>query len=147
MDQADKVLRDSRDMDRCHIDPTRRFMTLELYDGVVTVVPFEQPSTKRVKRESASASKVGSLGEPTQVRIEELVTRSSAFVQTEPDDKSNPRLAILWEDNQEVPQLKIRELKYYPGDSPSAEIDTVAETAKGTRHGASSHPHSNLTTT
>ena len=147
MDQADKVLRDSRDMDRCHIDPTRRFMTLELYDGVVTVIPFEQPSTKRVKRDSASPSRVGSLGEPTQVRIEELVTRSSALVQTEPDDKSNPRLAILWEDNQEVPQLKIRELKYYPGDSPSAELDTVAELRKELDMGVShlipiSAPHS-----
>ena len=130
VDQADKVLRDSRDMDRCHIDPTRRFMSLELYDGVVTVVPIEQTSTKRVKRESASGSRLGNLGEPTQVRIEELVTRSSAFVQTEPEDKGNPRLAILWEDNQEVPQLKIRELKYFSGDSPSAELETVAELRK-----------------
>ena len=130
VDQADKVLRDSREMDRCHIDPTRRFMTLELYDGVVTVVPFEQPSNKRIKRESTATSKVGNLAEPVQVRIEELVTRSSAFVQTEPDDKSNPRLAVLWEDNQEVPQLKIRELKYYSGDSPSAELETVAELRK-----------------
>ena len=137
VDQADKVLRDSRDMDRCHIDPTRRFMTLELYDGVVTIVPFEQPSNKRVKRESAPVSRVGNLGEPVQVRIEELLTRSSAFVQTEPDDKSNPRLAILWEDNQEAPQLKIRELKYYSGDSPSAELETVAELRKPLDHGVS----------
>ena len=131
VDQADKVLRDSRDMDRCHVDPTRRFMTLELYDGVVTVIPFEQPSNsnKRVKRES-SASEIGSLAEPMQVRIEELVTRSSAFAQTDSDDKSNPQLAILWEDNQEIPQLKIRELKYYSGDSPSAELETVAELRK-----------------
>lgn len=130
VDQADKVLRDSRDMDRCRIDPTRRFLTLELYDGVVTVVPIEQPSNKRVKRESSSVSRVGSLGEPVQVRIEELVTRSSAFVMTEPEDKSNPRLAILWEDNQEVPQLKVREISYYPGDSPSADLETVAELRK-----------------
>jgi DNA damage-binding protein 1 len=127
VDQADKVLRDSRDMDRCHVDSTRRFVTLELYDGVVTVVPIEQPSNKRVKRESTSSSRVGRLGEPVQVRIEELVTRSSAFVQTEPDDKSNPQLAILWEDNQETPQLKVRELSYFAGDNPSAELDTVAE--------------------
>jgi DNA damage-binding protein 1 len=51
VDQADKVLRDSRDMDRCHIDPTSRFLTLELYDGVVTVVPIEQPSESQYRFE------------------------------------------------------------------------------------------------
>lgn len=127
VDQADKVLRDSRDMDRCHIDPSRQFLTLELYDGVVTVVPIETPSNKRVKRDSASAERPGSLGEPVQVRVEELVTRSSAFVQTDVDDTSKPRLAILWEDNQEVPQLKIRELRYSGGENPSAELVAVAE--------------------
>ncbi|KIW12838.1 hypothetical protein PV08_08025 [Exophiala spinifera] len=127
VDLADKVLRDSRELDRCHIDPTGRFMTLELYDGVVTVLPFVQPSTKRVKRESASNT-VGRLGEPVQVRIEELLTRSSAFLETDPDSKENPKLAILWEDNQENPQLKIRELKYYPGgEQATADLETVAE--------------------
>jgi len=128
VDQADKALRDSREADRCHIDPSRRYMTLELYDGVVTVVPIVQPSHKRVKREISSASEVGSLGEPVQVRIEELLTRSSAFLDVDPDSNQNPRLAILWEDNLEIPQLKLRELKYFPGgEQASAKLETVAE--------------------
>ena len=133
VDQADKVLRDSRESDRCHIDPSRRYMTLELYDGVVTVVPIIQPRRKPSSsgRESASMGcEAGTLGDPIPVRIEELTTRSSAFVQTAPGSKEKPRLALLWEDNLDVPQLKIRELTYIPGaagDAPSVDMKTVAE--------------------
>ncbi|KAL2444016.1 DNA damage-binding protein 1a [Exophiala dermatitidis] len=128
VDLADNVLRNSKEVDRCHIDPTGRYMTLELYDGVISVLPFVQPSNKRVKRETTTNSPVGSLGEPVQVRVEELLTRSSAFLETDPDTKENPKLAILWEDNLENPQLKLRELKYYPGgDQATAELETVAE--------------------
>ena len=127
-DQSDKVLRDSRETDRCHIDPTRRFMTLEIYDGVVTIVPIKQAavkSNKRQKRNSISPDEVGTLGEPVQVRIEELSTRSSAYLQTETD---NPQLALLWEDNQETPQLKLRELRLQgSGEQATAELVTVAE--------------------
>jgi DNA damage-binding protein 1 len=133
VDQADKVLRDSRESDRCHIDPSRRYMTLELYDGVVTVVPIIQPRRKSSSsgRESASMGcEAGTLGDPMPVRIEELTTRSSAFVQTAPGSKEKPRLALLWEDNLDIPQLKIRELTYIPGaagDAPSVDMKTVAE--------------------
>lgn len=128
VDLADKVLRDSRENDRCHIDPTRRFMTLELYDGVVSILPFVQPSNKRQTRDHGSTPPVGSLGEPVQVRIEELLTRSSAFMDAEPGSKDKPQLAILWEDNSENPQLKLRQLTHLPtGDQPTAELETVAE--------------------
>jgi DNA damage-binding protein 1 len=144
VDQADKVLRDSREMDRCHIDPSGRYMTLELYDGTVTVVPIggkkeERGAVgKRVKRESTTSRSSMSvdgeqggqsgLGEPVQVRIEELRTRSSCFMEQE--GKSTPKLAILWEDNDDKPQLKVRELKYYPsvsGDAASVELETIYE--------------------
>ncbi|KAJ9612872.1 hypothetical protein H2200_002813 [Cladophialophora chaetospira] len=128
VDLADKVLRSSQEVDRCHVDPTRRYMTLELYDGVVSVLPFVQPSNKRVKRESSAGTASGTLGEPVQVRVEEILTRSSAFLETEPDSKDDPKLAILWEDNLENPQLVLRELKYRAGgDQSSAELERVAE--------------------
>jgi DNA damage-binding protein 1 len=133
LDQADKVLRDSQEADRCHIDPSRRFMTLELYDGVVTVVPLQQATDRGpgAKRQSiAKQEQKGVLGYPVQVRIEELAIRSSAFLQIDSSSKARPRLAILWEDNADIPQLKIRELEYYPdaaGDQASAELKTVAE--------------------
>lgn len=133
LDQADKVLRDSREADRCHVDPSRRFMTLELYDGAVTVIPLNQathrgPNAKR--RSLAKQEDKGILGYPVQVRIEELAIRSSAFVDIDSVSKSKPRLAILWEDNTDVPQLKILELEYFPdaaGDQASAELKTTAE--------------------
>jgi DNA damage-binding protein 1 len=133
LDQADKVLRDSREADRCHVDPSKRFMTLELFDGVVTVVPLQQATDRgpSAKRQSTTKQEDrGLLGYPVQVRIEELATRSSAFVEVDPSSKVKPRLAILWEDNADVPQLKIRELEYFPdaaGDQASAEFKTVAE--------------------
>lgn len=128
VDVADKQLRDTKEMDRCRIDPSRRYMTLEIYDGVITVVPIvqSQQGTKKVKLDKAA----GSLGEPVQVRTEEMLTRDSAFVRTKQDSRQNPRLAVLWEDNLDKPQLKIREIKYYPdgaGDPASAQMDTVAE--------------------
>ncbi|RMD43799.1 hypothetical protein DV735_g1361, partial [Chaetothyriales sp. CBS 134920] len=98
VDQADKVLRSSREMDRANFDPSGRFITLELYDGVVTV------------------------------RIDELLVRSSAFVQTEPESTAPPRLALLWEDNHDEPQLKVRELRYTAAaDPPTASLLPVAE--------------------
>ena len=103
-------------------------MSLELYDGVITVVPIiqSQQGNKKIKTEKA----VGKLGEPVQARIEEMMTRDSAFLNVPPQDRHNPKLAILWEDNSEIPQLKIRELKYYPegaGDPASVDVKTVAE--------------------
>lgn len=133
LDQADKVLRDSREADRCHVDPTKRFMTLELYDGVVTVVPFQQATNRGASAKRQVIPKQedrGILGYPVQVRIEELATRSSAFLHVDSSSRAKPRLAILWEDNADIPQLKIRELEYFPdaaGDQASAELKTIAE--------------------
>lgn len=133
LDQADKVLRDSQEADRCHVDPSRRFMTLELYDGVVTVIPLQQATDRgpSAKRQSiAKQEDRGILGSPVQVRIEELAIRSSAFLDVDSSSKTKPRLALLWEDNADIPQLKIRELEYFPdaaGDQASAELKTIAE--------------------
>jgi DNA damage-binding protein 1 len=103
-------------------------MTLELFDGVVTVIPLTEEAIPSKKgKKSAATQRTNTLGEPSQVRIEELQTRASAFLQTPADATANPRLAILWEDNDENPQLKLRELKYTDGESPNCELDTVAE--------------------
>jgi DNA damage-binding protein 1 len=133
VDLADKVMRSSQEVDRVHIDPTGRFMTLEIYDGVVSVVPFMQEpektnSNKRVKRDPVAIERIGTLGEPVQVRVEELLTRSSAFAAQDPDSKDEPKLAILWEDNLENPQLVLRQLKYRPGaEQATADLERVAE--------------------
>ena len=133
VDQADKVLRDSREGDRCQIDPTGRFMTLELYEGVITVVPIGQPSRRgsTSRRDSKqTGGETGTLGSPLQTRIEELLVRSSAFLQVSPTSKQKPRIAFLWDDNQDHPQLKLRELSYaggVGGDPGSVELNSVAD--------------------
>ena len=132
VDQADKVLRESREGDRCQIDPTGRFMTLELYEGVVTVVPIGQTTRRSstTRRDSKQPTEVGLLGYPLQTRIEELLIRSSAFLQVNATSKEKPRIAYLWDDNQDHPQLKLRELTYtggVGGDQGSVELNSIAD--------------------
>lgn len=120
VDQADKVLRDSKESDRCHVDPTRQFMALELYDGVINVLPIVHQLKKATgtKREpKPMAGELGTLGDPVSTRIEELVVRSSTFLAADETVIGYPKMAFLWEDNQDNPQLKIRELIYEPGGS------------------------------
>lgn len=117
VDLADKSSRDSQTGNRCLIDPSGRFMTLEIYEGVITVIPIVQvPGKKRGRAAwasnatSADAPRVGDLSEPTTARIDELFVRSSAFLHVE--SKGLPRLALLHEDNQRRVRLKVRELHF-----------------------------------
>lgn len=110
VDQADKSARDSQTGDRCHVDPSGQFMTLELYEGVVTVIPIIQKTKKDVN------SEIGNLGEPLPSRISELFVRSSAFFQSRTrEKKQKPQFALLFEDTQKRVRLKVRQLSYSPG--------------------------------
>lgn len=111
-------------------------MTLELHDGIVTVVPLIQPSAKKQRRDSSAlqANVPGSLGEPVPVRIEEIATRASAFLHADEESTENPCLALLWEDNQDDPQLKILEIEPGPENEPSlVELKTKAELRQADR--------------
>ena len=120
--------------ERCHIDPTGRFLTLEVYEGIVTVIPiaWEPPTRPRkpgpppVNPQPSEAPPEGGLAEPLPARIEELWVRATAFLDRDKDDRSPPRMAILYEDFQGKLQLKLRELDYTPstvtGDG-SAEVE------------------------
>lgn len=114
VDISDPSSRESQTAGRCLIDPSGRFMTLEIYEGVVAVIPIVQIPTKKKSRSIAVASGpdapgVGELGEPTLTRVDELFVRSSAFLHVQSD---KPRLALLYEDNQKKVRLKVRELHY-----------------------------------
>ncbi|KAK2776721.1 hypothetical protein FQN52_003288 [Onygenales sp. PD_12] len=119
VDLADPSSRELQFSQRCLIDPSGKYMTLELYEGIVTVIPIGQPEKQqrekgRGKRPNQVVpQKVGELGEPCQARIEELAVRSSAFLHTEADQK--PRLALLYEDTQGKVRLKVRELLFSMG--------------------------------
>jgi DNA damage-binding protein 1 len=113
VDIAEPSARESQTDPRCLVDPSGRFMTLEIYEGVIVVIPIIEP-TKRKGRAShaalqADAPQVGELGEPTASRIDELFVRSSAFLHS---GSNQPWLALLYEDNQKKVRLRIRELEY-----------------------------------
>lgn len=121
------------------IDPSGRFMTLEIYDGMIVVIPIIQLPSKRRGRQVAlptgpDAPRVGELGEPIITRIDELFVRSSAFLHVQ---AGSPRLALLYEDNQKKVKLKVRELKYSTAAGAESEFTSIADYAQELDLGAS----------
>ncbi|KAF2226941.1 mono-functional DNA-alkylating methyl methanesulfonate N-term-domain-containing protein [Elsinoe ampelina] len=131
-DLADNSSRDSQTGDRCLIDPTGRFMALEIYEGIVTVIPIATEGKKKSKDEP------GTLRDPIPTRIPELFVRSSAFVHRR-KEKDKPQLALLYEDSTGSVNLRIRELDYSPGlkDEGSAEFESPIEVEGDVGLGAS----------
>lgn len=133
-DLAEKAARDSQTGERCHIDPSGRFMALELYEGIVNVVPIAHPGKR--KQEGVE---LGSLGEPVPTRIPELNVRSSAFLHRR-REKDKPELALLYEDSMGKIRLKIRELDYTAGlkwsEPGTAEFETETEVKQELELGA-----------
>lgn len=110
VDIAEKAARDSQTGDRVHIDPTCRFMALECYEGVVNVLPIAHAGKGKRK---AADSEIGELADPIPVRIPELFVRSSCFVHKRQagTKQANPEFAVLHEDSQNRPRIKLRELE------------------------------------
>ncbi|GMF80542.1 unnamed protein product [Aspergillus oryzae] len=142
VDIADPSSRESQTGNRCLIDPSGRFMTLEVYEGLVAVVPIVQlPARKRGRAPAVptgpDAPKVGELGELTTARIDELFVRSSAFLHVQ---SGLPRLALLYEDNQKKVRLMVRELNYTSATastSADATLTHIADFAQELDLGAS----------
>lgn len=113
VDISEPSSRESQSDPRCLVDPTGRFMTVEVYEGVVVVIPIVEAKKGRGRTSQAAlqadAPVVGELGEPTASRIDELFVRSSAFLHS---SSNQPWLALLYEDNQKKVRLRIRELEY-----------------------------------
>lgn len=108
---ADNAARESQTGERCHVDPTGRFMTVEVYEGIITVIPLVQRGKKR-KQESD----IGHLGEPQPCRLSEMFVRSSAFLRPRSFDEK-PKLALLYEDTHSTVKLRLRELSFAGGDT------------------------------
>lgn len=133
-DQADKTSRDSQTDDRCLIDPTRRFMALLLFDGIVTIIPISQ----RVRKKPISDSVF--LGDPVPARISDLFIRSAAFLYPQRGDGERLRIALLYEDSQQRVCLSVRQLDYAAGGSGepgSADLDNVIGMREDIELGAS----------
>lgn len=126
LDQADKSARDSQTDDRCHVDSSGRFLSLEVYEGVITVIPIAQKPGKNNEWE------LGNLTEPIPVRIPEMFVRSSSFFDIRLRGKENKaHLALLYEDTTKRVRLKIRPVTYTSGlrkDAGNLDLDEGAET-------------------
>lgn len=124
VDLSEFAQRDSLHEDRCHIDPASRFMSLEIHEGVIHVLPIARES-KRVKL----TAEPGTLGSATATRIPELGVKSSCFLHKR-NAKDKPQLALLHTDASERTQIAVRELTFVYGnkdqpDNASFEDDPV----------------------
>lgn len=132
IDIADPSSRESQVGARCLVDPSGQFLTLEAYEGVITVIPIMPVHVKKRGRAPAwttapGAPRPGELGEATPTRVDELFVRSSAFLHVQ---SGKPRLALLYEDNQKRVKLKVRELHYTSPTASTCAEATFAEVAE-----------------
>lgn len=133
-DQADKTSRDSQTEDRCLIDPTKSFMALLLFDGIVTIVPMSQGGKRK------GSSEMSYLGDPVQARISDLFVRSAAFTYPQAQDSGRSTIALLYEDSQQRVCLSVRRLDYAAGGSGepgSADLENVIGMREDMELGAS----------
>jgi DNA damage-binding protein 1 len=105
-DLADRTARESQTGDRCWLDPTGEFLTIEVYEGIITTFPMARKGKRKGDFEA------GVLDEnPSVSRIPEFFVRSSAFLHS-PSKNDKPRLALLYEDYEKTVRLRVRELNY-----------------------------------
>ena len=133
-DQADKTSRDCQTEDQCLVDPTRRFMALLLFDGIVTIIPISRSGKRKGSGES------GILGDPVPARISDLFIRSAVFLYPQIGDREQPKIAFLYEDSQQRVCLSVRKLDYAAGGSGepgSADLENVIGMREDMELGAS----------
>ena len=133
LDQADKSFRDAYSQDRCLLDPTNRFMALQLFDGIVTIIPLGDQGKKKGSPYTVT------LGDPTPARISDIYIRSSTFLYPRRAKDDRPKIAFLFEDNRQKTCLIIRRLDYTPGfngEPAIAELDYITTSRDDLEQGA-----------
>ena len=115
VDLADSGARDTQTGEKHAVDPGRRFVVLDLFEGILTVVPIKNKTKWKRKPDD-----YGNLGEPSQARIPELFVRSFAFIH----GAEKPSLALLWEDGHKKVHVTTKELTYTgPSSSDSGAVE------------------------
>ncbi|KAL9610807.1 MAG: hypothetical protein Q9167_004507 [Letrouitia subvulpina] len=134
VDQADPTTRDSQIQSPCLVDPTRQFMALQLFDGIITVLPLAAKGKKKGPSEATT------LGEPIPSRITEFFVRSSAFLHLPDRNGGRPQIALLYEDNHHKTCLSVKILNFDPGmsgEAGTASFDDVGGPREDLELGAS----------
>jgi DNA damage-binding protein 1 len=121
MDLADKAAREVQSGERCQTDPSNEYMTVEAYEGIITVIPIAD--RKKGVGKARAQVQYGVMGQPIHTRIPEFFVQSSAFIQRE--TLAKPRLALLWRGHDEVARVRVRELSV-TGDN-SVEFSDLKE--------------------
>ncbi|KAK7527041.1 DNA damage-binding protein 1 [Phyllosticta citriasiana] len=127
LDVADRAARDSQTGDRCLIDPTGQLMTLEIYEGIVTVIPLTERNKKKAIPDA------NKMGEPVPSRIEEMFVRSSTFLHRKSPETEKPLMALLYEDDEETKiRLRLRQVNFTPAaasdDTGSPDLEIIEGT-------------------
>lgn len=117
IDLADSTAREVQTEQRCLIDSSEEFLTLEVHEGIITTIPLVRRGRKKEIVES------GILGEPVAARIPEFIVRSSAFLPRPPERGEKPRHALLYEDYEQKVRLRIRELTYVASTGGEASVE------------------------
>ena len=127
VDQTDKLARGSQSVERCMVDPTGKFLTLEVFEGTITVIPLF------TKGKGKADQVTWALGDPIPSRIPERVIRSWGYLYSR-EMKKKPKnagstMAMLFEDNQQKCRLTLKTLHYAPGhnDDSANFVDEDAE--------------------
>ncbi len=116
VDLAERGARETQTGEKCVADPDRRCLALEMFEGILMVVPVVKKPRSRKK-----AEEVGDITDHVSVRISELFIRSMAFLHGTPE----PRLAVLWEDAHKKVHLTLKNVLITgPGasDASTAEL-------------------------
>jgi DNA damage-binding protein 1 len=86
-DGSEKHMRESQSRDLCMVDPTGRYLVLELFEGVLNLIKILKPRKGRGDY----------LDKAEQIRITELKVRASTFLYTE---TKQPKIAFLYEEEE-----------------------------------------------
>ncbi|RDL30758.1 WD40 repeat-like protein [Venustampulla echinocandica] len=87
-DLTEKYMQESHSVDRCLVDPNGKYLLMELFQGVLSLV-------KVMNKARRGISTGGYLEGPVQARITELKVRASTLLFTE---SNTPKLALLFEE-------------------------------------------------
>ncbi|KAK2624485.1 hypothetical protein QTJ16_006435 [Diplocarpon rosae] len=85
VDIAEIHMQDSQSRDLCLVDPTGKYLVLELFEGILNCIRILKPRKGRTEI----------LDKPEQTRITEFKMRAATFLHTE---TKQPKIAFLYED-------------------------------------------------
>ncbi|KAB5572180.1 mono-functional DNA-alkylating methyl methanesulfonate N-term-domain-containing protein [Coniochaeta sp. 2T2.1] len=122
IDVGEKLMRDSQTQDRALVDPSGRFLSLHLWEGVLDI--YQLPN-----RKGAKANSLRTLQQMEQVRLSELFIKSSTFMYT---DDGHPKIAFLYQTDTETQdsQLAVYRLTSDDLDNKASRFDPVRDKDK-----------------